>query len=347
MNKNDFYMVLPSNSCPNIHPNNTTSNFKIEWSNSIVLDEGEWEVALTEFSIFNQSIISIVNKTLKYQKTDMETRKYQIWVNENDSVNLQQLDPLSPINTEVRIVDNFLTIVCPNTPFIVEFADIESARRYGFQKVVNRSANIHMFSPDIITGRNAGSAEQNQIIVRSDNGRAPFHYIKFTEESSLSSLDELCKYILKNASEVFQSINVANKQLEFIFQSDIANVVFDENLASLLMLPQTQYNRSFSVHSELIRVFEKTSYEIYVYSDLIEPIIVGDTYAPLLKTLWIEPKHVSDRVTHLSVDRPMYLPVATNCINNVEFNLRHDSGQFISFLDNTKSCLTVHFRKRK
>ena len=347
MNKNDFYMVLPSNSCPNIHPNNTTSNFKIEWPNSIILDDGEWEVALTEFSIFNQSIISIVNKSLKYQKTDMETRNYHIWVNENDSVVLHQLDSLSPIDTQVRIIDNLLTIKCPNTPFIVEFADIESAKRYGFRKVVNRSTNIHMMSPDIITGRNVGTSDQNKIILRSDTGRAHFNYIKFTEVANLTSLDELCKYIQKNANQVFESINVANNKLEFIFQPDIANVVFDQSLSNLLMLTQTHYGHSFSIHSDLIRVFEKTNYEIYVYSDLIEPIIVGDTYAPLLKTLWIEPKHVSDRVTHLSIDRPMYLPVSSNCINNVEFNLRHDSGKLISFLDNTKSCLTVHFRKRK
>ena len=50
--KNNFYMVLPSNSCPLIHPDNISTNFKIDWQSPIEL-EGKWEAALSELSIFH------------------------------------------------------------------------------------------------------------------------------------------------------------------------------------------------------------------------------------------------------------------------------------------------------
>ena len=341
----DFYMVLPSNSCPLIHPNNTSSYFKIELQAGIIL-EGEWEVALTEFSIFNQAIISIFNKSLEYRPKDIETRIYQVLVHSEDNIELHPQDDMNPINIKMSFADNMTTISCEKYPYTVEFADIESAKRYGFQQVVNVSNKIHMFSPELRTEMHSGIDAKNQIKVKTDSTIGPYLVINFLEVATLTSLDDLCKYILKNASQVFKAISVEDNKLEFIFQDDISSVIFDETLCNLLMLSQTQWDHSFSVFSDQIRVFDKSNYEIYVYSDLIEPIIVGDTYAPLLKTIWIEKKHVSDRVTHLSVDHPMYLRVATNCINNVEFNLRHDSGQLVRFLDNTKSCLTVHFRKR-
>ena len=45
------------------------------------------------------------------------------------------------------------------------------------------------------------------------------------------------------------------------------------------------------------------------------------------------------------MDHPMYLPVASTRINNIEINIRDDSGKFINFEANTKSSLTVHLRK--
>ena len=42
-------MVLPSNSNPDIHPNNNASNFTVSWENPICLNNN-WKVALTEMT---------------------------------------------------------------------------------------------------------------------------------------------------------------------------------------------------------------------------------------------------------------------------------------------------------
>ena len=48
-NNDDFYMVLPSNSCGTTHPENTAAKYHVSWKNPIVLKESQkWAVALIE-----------------------------------------------------------------------------------------------------------------------------------------------------------------------------------------------------------------------------------------------------------------------------------------------------------
>ena len=69
MNDEDFYMVLPSNSSPDTHPNNNASDFIVTWKNPIHLNpSAKWKAALTELSyIYKPSTIS-TNLSIKYEK---------------------------------------------------------------------------------------------------------------------------------------------------------------------------------------------------------------------------------------------------------------------------------------
>ena len=82
---------------------------------------------------------------------------------------------------------------------------------------------------------------------------------------------------------------------------------------------------------------------MFIYSNIVEPIIVGYSKVPLLKTIWIE-KHEPE-VFQISADNPMYSLISTTCINNIEINIHDDSGKFIKFPLDSKTHLTLHFRK--
>lgn len=59
MNHDDFYVVLPSNSCADIHPSNNASKYYVTFNETIRLDPKEgWKVALTEFD-FNSLLLTI------------------------------------------------------------------------------------------------------------------------------------------------------------------------------------------------------------------------------------------------------------------------------------------------
>ena len=47
--KVNFYTILPSNSCPLIHPDNQASKFMVNLQNPISLN-GDWEVTLQDFT---------------------------------------------------------------------------------------------------------------------------------------------------------------------------------------------------------------------------------------------------------------------------------------------------------
>ena len=80
---------------------------------------------------------------------------------------------------------------------------------------------------------------------------------------------------------------------------------------------------------------------------IIEPILVGDTYTPLLKSVWLEhAKYGYGDVVNITPKYPMYLPICSSSINNIEVNIRSDAGNIIDFGFGAKSVLTLHFRKK-
>ncbi|GFY77352.1 uncharacterized protein TNIN_5261 [Trichonephila inaurata madagascariensis] len=68
---------------------------------------------------------------------------------------------------------------------------------------------------------------------------------------------------------------------------------------------------------------------IYVYCDLIEPQIVGDVQAPLLKIVKVEGK--DGEVVNEHYTRPHYVPVIRRHFQTVEMVLRLHSGELVPF----------------
>ena len=62
-----FYMVLPSNSCPDTQPNNNASKYIVDYTNSIDL-RGEWQVALTDVLIYYSPATIRKNSYINYLK---------------------------------------------------------------------------------------------------------------------------------------------------------------------------------------------------------------------------------------------------------------------------------------
>lgn len=73
-----MYLVLPSNSSSNYYPNNTVANFKTRLPKDVVLESGEWEVALEEIQYVHSwnSFSNPVYFTLNYPHED--TKKFHL-----------------------------------------------------------------------------------------------------------------------------------------------------------------------------------------------------------------------------------------------------------------------------
>lgn len=84
-------------------------------------------------------------------------------------------------------------------------------------------------------------------------------------------------------------------------------------------------------------------YHMYCYSDVVSPQLVGDVYAPLLRTVDVQGTY-GDIVTQY-FNPAYYLPVAKHHIENIEIQLKTDQNKLIDF-NYGKTIVTLHFRPR-
>ena len=81
---------------------------------------------------------------------------------------------------------------------------------------------------------------------------------------------------------------------------------------------------------------------LYVYSSIVEPRIIGDKIAPLLRIVPITGRH-GEMVT-ARFDHVQYMPVLSREFGSIETEIRDDTGRPVP-LERGKVTVTLHFRR--
>lgn len=84
-------------------------------------------------------------------------------------------------------------------------------------------------------------------------------------------------------------------------------------------------------------------YSLYIYCSLVEPQIVGNITAPLLRHVHIDGSH-GDIVEKL-YQTPHYVPVVTKEVDRIEIDIKDDKNQSVPFQFG-KTVVKLHFRKK-
>lgn len=142
--------------------------------------------------------------------------------------------------------------------------------------------------------------------------------------------------------------NSYNKFVEVSMGSDVGKIKLSPTLALQLgfdpnesTLEGESVNKS--IRSPNIRLGLPS--HMYVYCDLVEPQMVGDTVAPLLKIVNISTtSYVYGLHNSTSFLDPHYVPVMYRSFDSVEIDLRDSTGRHLPFHFGT-SCVKLHFRK--
>ncbi|GIX80104.1 uncharacterized protein CEXT_104111 [Caerostris extrusa] len=82
----------------------------------------------------------------------------------------------------------------------------------------------------------------------------------------------------------------------------------------------------------------------YVYSDIVQPVVVGHVEAPLLRVVRISGK--DGDVINVLYDRPHYVPVIRQSFQTIEIEIRLNSGNLVPF-ERGKVIIVLHFRMRQ
>lgn len=85
-------------------------------------------------------------------------------------------------------------------------------------------------------------------------------------------------------------------------------------------------------------------YSLYVYCSIVEPVVVGDVRAPLLRVVNIGGKEGAS-VSRI-YQNIQYVPIQTRQFDTIEIYLRSDTGEKISF-ERGKVVTILHFRRRR
>ena len=120
---------------------------------------------------------------------------------------------------------------------------------------------------------------------------------------------------------------------------DILGFGRGDAVVTLTSSARSSVARGYSI-VDLRRGFES----LYVYSSIIEPRIVGDKIAPLLRIVPITGRH--GEMVAARFDHVQYMPVLSREFEAVEIEIRDDTGRPVPF-ERGKVTMTLHLTAAK
>ena len=337
-------MVLPSNSCPDTQPDNKASKFIVDFENSINL-MGIWQVAMIDVLMYYTPATirkdSYINYLHNFSGTTTET------VSISREGMILEMKPHTLKWVSISIYEKRLYIKSKYV-FEVLFAHQNEAREWGFKSkfnsVLNNQNEYISYSANELLEQNVLNTTLS-IKVQVENGSIWETFV-FKEDINLNSCGEVESHLKTKCQKVFKTVKLEeNNILSFTFQDYIQKAVFDKHLAMVLGFTKTEFNLKDDKGVFPIKLNNAFN-QIYIYSSIVEPIIVGSDRVPLLKCVWIDAsKHKHGEPVYFAPAVPMYLPISSSCINKIEVNIRDDSGKPIELSFGAKTILTLHFKK--
>jgi predicted DNA-binding ribbon-helix-helix protein len=342
-------MVLPSNGCPNTQPDNNASSFVTDWESPINL-KGNWEVALSEYSLtyFHQ----VINTPSKIRYHYYTTRR-TTFVLSNEEGKLKIDDEFENKKKGsfhiTRNSDGILYVISLARPFFVSLDNLAEAQILGFPKIVNRIYDNVGIGGDVPVQMNKLTSSINLDVIQPIIDER-YDWLTFDKYILFPKADDLAEYFRFHGAKVFEEFKIdQNGFVSFTMKDTLNTLLFTGSLARYLGFDGYIFKNGSKKQFNATRKprLAPAYSQLYIYSDITDPILVGGVRVPLLRTVWVETKYNPGNIIHQSIERPMYLPISANSINNIEVQIRYDSGKIIKFPHGSVTTLILHFRKNE
>lgn len=377
----DFYVVLPSNACPDTHPDNAANKFYVTWENPLIL-AGKWQVALTE-ATFNYTQSSVnTDYGIDYHEMGNIIHNFHrvIYLSKDRSLSEikgAELDPLPPsryptfdewIEPTLVVTKTFegklRMVIFSNLQFSISFAMKEQAESMNFPTQVVDAVNkdgkyiIETF-PDFYNSldwEKWGKYDWLQSMpIQFTYKSRPFanaHSIRFSRDEYWKDPVAMADSIKKLYKQIFSKFEMKDKKVCFQLKSNIVDITFVKGLNFVFGYDKTNFTNHLddqpTYYAEHSPQLARGINNMYIYSSVCEPIHVGSEKVPLLKSIWIDVAkrdYKFGEVCDVVIKNPMYVPVAARSINSIETNIRTDSGRLVPFISGSVTSLTLHFKK--
>ena len=145
---------------------------------------------------------------------------------------------------------------------------------------------------------------------------------------------------------VFYYDEIRNRVLLKVRESNGFGIGFSANLANILGFIRT----TGELYTEGIYIEKPADINdgltaLYVYTDVVEKRLVGDSMVPLLRVVPTEPSRTKYQHKWIQFKNIEYVPAVSTNTDTVELNIRRDDGDIIPF-DFGKVVVTLHFKKQ-
>ena len=374
----EHYVVLPSNGCTTIHPSNSANKYVITWENPLEFsNQREWRVALTEVKFYYPNFSVTTNFGFEYGSIKYLGFKFQanLVVKSRTNISLQLTNPkifppsMYPTFDTWELpeisFDGQRFRITVNNFFRMKLMKPESANYLGITEEelsASAVASSQTYEHELVSTNNVTKWPPEGFVaplIFSYTSR-PLREVKrlyFQHNDRHTDEHRVAKTILDTFPMIFQQFQYIQNSNRFQFKllDFISDITFLNGLNFALGFKEVQYFSKVMhniphVVGEFPPQLNRAVNNVYIYGSVCAPIRVGETLAPLLKSLWIDVnkrKYNIGEMYNVAIKNPMYLPLASSTINNVEINIRSDSGQLIPFLPGAVTTLTLHFKRRR
>ena|SRR5437868_7973522 len=140
----------------------------------------------------------------------------------------------------------------------------------------------------------------------------------------------------------WESLTNTVKPKTFISSDMRFSVEFGDEIKTMLGIENDEEEM---VSKKPVNLFSTMPRELYVYCDIVEPQLVGDTAAPLLRIVPVENVEKFGHVNCKIYNSLHYMPVMKKYFDTVEIDILTGTGDLAPF-EFGSSIVKVHFRKR-
>ena len=366
----DFYLVLPSNACANLHPNNTASKFFVSFNETINTSPNDaWKVALTEMH-FNDVLLTLnTGHGIEYveMESDLEYRGDMKIIWRAGHFEVQWPSHIGYVDGSGKLqhfnvgdfhieTDKRVVFYNPTKKFTVTFK--RSGKVLGFNEVTYTSTydeNSHGYYVRADKNHAFKEEEVQEFVITMTYFLPPTPRTKkfnFQQDIRFNTEADLISYLQKEIQFLFSNITGGRGNvIEMTINNskrEITQVKFLNGLNIILGIRELVHkidknNAKIKGNSKCILDGGITKF--LVYTSVCAPVQVGDVRVPLLKMVSFNTNKKGYQ--NITFKNPMYLPVSQETINSVEVNIRSDSGELIPFIPGSVTTLTLHFKRER
>lgn len=375
----DHFVVLPSNSCAKVHPENTAGKFNVSWENPLELDGQGWRVALIEMN-YNYSPKTI-NTTfgVEYSKLTSHTITTGnftfVWPDAKSSPYLEgdALKDYPPTRPPFDIWklpkfsidrDGKIMAEC-QFRFTISFSGVKYAAKMGFKKLPAESFydNDRKRWTVVASDKPTISETIGEPLIKVEHlvfDLTSQVYIvhrsfSFSKAIYWTKCEDLGQYVSSNLQQIFTLFQYEDGRIQFKIRDDVSRIKLLNGFNFVLGFVKQDFDNSDGTNptwtAEHPPQLHRGISRLYIYASCCAPIRVGDVLVPLLRSVFVndddDEKKKSDtfgKAKNYIVKQPMYVPVSNTAINTIEINIRDDSGRIIPFDEGSITSLTLHFR---